>query len=363
MAEKCINKSLEALTEFDKTCCGCPPEITSYYPSSDPYISYEVGPEDMLSFSTTQWVIPIKFHCGCNVIYNPGGGPTKTQYYSQIHSVKVVGTNTANVSFVYLNNATFSNAYPSNFGGNTYSQTLNGWAMVVDKDPTNVLQAKSSGLSGVNIEVQKCSDSTPFSFSLYTEYFFADNFRRYSNTTGCSNTGGATDQIYLWQGAQNTGGQTFLNGSTGTGYVGCYKDLTTYFATPVVFSDSCLVSQGGSNIRWQALKTIQSITVVNSNEPLNWGSHAPNSVWATYNGSQGLWYINVDKNPGGTYHDKTAANPNTDSTVDLEIVVLEANTPCKVDPNDAFDNSIKTSTITVTDVALSNFNNITFCTF
>lgn len=361
MSEKCINKTLEVLTEFNKNCCGCPTIEGTYLPSSNPYISYEVGAEDMLSFSTTQWIIPIKFHCGCNQVFNPGGGLTKTEINSSVHSVSVVGANPANVSFVYLNNATFANAYPSHFGGQTYAKTLSGWAMIVDKDPANILQAKSSGVGGVTIEVQKCSTSTPFSFQLLTEYFFSDNFRRYSNTVGCNNSSGTTTQHYLWQGAENIGSKKFLNGTAGTGFTACYKDMTTYFSTPVTFSDACILTFGGTpSTYFQALKTIQSITVVGSNEALTWGSGA--GVWATYNGAKGLWYINVDKNPGGTYHDYTVANPSIQSEVTLEIVVLEANTPCKVDPNEAFDNSIKTSTITVT-LTLGNFANTTFCTF
>ena len=361
--EKCINKVIE-IEEISTGCCGCTAVDGIANPSANPYISYRVGRLDMLSYSPTQWIIPIKFYCGCFEQYYPGVPPVKIETFARIHNVKVVGINPANVSFVYLSGASFCNTLPAHFGGQNYCQTINGWAMIVDKDLTTVLTASSSGLTGVTVEVQKCANSTPFSFSLKTEYFFADNFRRYSEDLGgsCNNTSGSTTINYLHQGAVNTANNYFLDLNASTGYAECYVDNTTHFSTPVVFFDGCNVSLAGSDSYFQALKTIQEIRVIGSNEPLTWGTR-PIAVDATYNASKGLWYINVDKNVGGTYHTQTVANPAIASTVDLEIDVLESSDPCNMeDPTMGFANQIITKTISVT-VELGHFANTVFCTF
>ena len=363
MAEKCINKSI-AIEEVSTNCCGCTPIDGVANPSANPYISYRVGRKDMLSYSPTQWIIPIKFYCGCFEQYFPGVPPVKVETFSKIHNVKVVGANPANVSFVYLNNASFCNTLPSHFGGQTYCETINGWAMIVDKDPATVLTAASSGVSGVTIEVKKCANSTPFSFNLKTEYFFADNFRRYSDDVGgnCNNTSGSTQTPYLWAGANNAGTSQFLDGNPLTQWVACKKDMTTYFATPVSFFDQCIVSIAGSDSYFQVLKTIQDIRVIGSNEPLTWGSGA--GVWATYNAAKGLWYINVDKDPGGTYHVNTTANPTVASEFTVEIDVLESSDPCDMeDPTTGFSNQIVIKTLTRT-LTTGQFNIVgAACTF
>lgn len=351
MAIKCINKVIE-IEELNTGCCGCTAVEGIANPSvSTPYISYRVGKKDMLSYSPTQWIIPIRFYCGCFEQYYPGVPPVKIETFAKIHNVKVVGLNPANVSFVYLNNASFCNTLPSHFGGQTYCETISGWAMIVDKDPATVLTAKSSGVSGVTIEVQKCANSTPVSFDLKTEYFFADNFRRYSDDIGgnCNNTSGSTQTPYLWAGAENSATKQFLDNNLLTGWVACKKDMTTYFSTPVSFFDQCTVSMAGSDSYFQVLKTIQDIRVIGSNEPLTWGTNTPNSVWATYNASKGLWYINVDKDPGGGFHINTTANPSTASEFTVEIDVLESSDPCDMDdPTIGFSNQIVIKTLTRT---------------
>ncbi len=364
MAEKCILQDvfIEDMF-FDENCCGCDTSAEgTMITTSNPYISYRVGGRDMFNFSPTQWIIPIKFYCGCREICFPGVGCTNSEQYAKIHSVNVLGSNPANVSFVFVQNTAFSNTLPSHFGGQTYTETISGWCMVVDKDLGTVLTAESSGGSGITIEVQKCAQSTPFQFQLFTEYFFADNFRRYSDDTSgnCNSTSGSTTPYYLWCGADNASGHLFLDGNALTGYNECKKDNTTYFSTPVVFFDKCLVSLSGGSSFFQALKTIQDIRVVGSNEPLTWGSNA--GVWATYNQALGLWYINVDKDGGGTYHVNTTSNPLIASTVDLEIDVFQPNAPCNIPPGGSFNNQPMISTITVT-VPLGHFNVVGTCPF
>lgn len=351
MSEKCINKNI-GISTLTTGCCGCETMEGFANPSANPYISYRVGRKDMLSYSPTQWIIPIKFYCGCSEQYIPGSPSIKTETFAKIHNVTTVGANPANVSFVYLNNASFCNTLPAHFGGQTYCQTLNGWAMIVDKDLTTVLTAKDSGVNGVEIEVRKCATSTPFVFNLKTEYFFADNFRRYSEDSGgnCNNTGGSTQTPYLWAGAENTATKHFLDENAATGWASCSKDMTTYYATPVCFFDKCNVSMSSpaNDSYFQALKTIQDIRVVGSNEPLTWGTNTPNSVWTEYDDAKGLWQINIDKD-GGSFHTNTTTNPLIASEFTVEIDVLESSDPCDMDdPTGGFTNAIVLKTITRT---------------
>ena len=341
-------------------CCGCPTIEGTYLPSSSPYISYDTAWDDMLSFSPTQWIIPIKFNCGCSVVINPGSPiPVKTERYANIHAISVVGANPANVSFVYANGQTFCGSFPSHFNTSAYCKTITGWAMLVDKDPANVMQAKSSGAGGVTVSVQKCVDATPFQFQLKTELFFPDNFRRYSAdpSGNCNNSSGSTYKYLLWQGAENIGGKNFIN-QTSSSLVSCNKSTATKFITPVVFTDSCVVTQSGVGPTYfQAFKTIQAIRVISVDD--SWG------VSAVYNGAQGLWEIHTDKNPNGTFHsNRTAPNTSLTAYATFEIDTLENNSPCSslIDGNAAYTNAPIINTTTVT-VALGEFSSTTTCPF
>jgi len=366
MATKCIDKTLEVLTEFNKNCCGCPQIEGSYYPSSNPYISYRVDWNGMLNYSPTQWIIPIEFQCGCLSNSIPGGGTYLTNVKSKVHNIKVVGTNPANVSFAYLSNVTLNGNFPTLWGGNTYSRTaVTGWCMIVDKDPANVMQAKSSGIGGVTIEVQKCSTSTPFSFQLFTENFFSWNFKKNHIAGGatCNSTPPSSSTPFI-RGITsgnmvNTSSTTFYDGTVATSLPFCLKDNGTYFSAPISYSNGCMLSS--MNFQ-QVLKTMQSITVLGCSEPMTWGTGA--GVWFTYNGALGAWMINVDKNPGGTYHVNHVANPSIQTTIDVEIVLLEDSDPCNVaDPSMGFSGQLKTSTHTVFTLALNEFFTTNVCPF
>ena len=231
----------------------------------------------MWDYSPTQYIIKIKIPCGIEVHPHL----PSTIIYKDPHSIYVSGSNPANVSFVFLPTSGVTYTW-TNLFGDTYSKSLSGLCMIVDKD----LVIKDTPKTSITtVVIQQNPSSIPHTQQIKTEQFFNIN-TEINNIT-----------IYPVQASQYYTG-TFSNIWT----LGDAEDLGNgTYRFPIGLEKTT----SGGTIMPFPYKSIQAIRTLGVTTG---GGYSPNpGVIYSYDNNDGIWYVIIPKH-NATFYDGTSGN-------------------------------------------------------
>ena len=159
-------------TVFDSYCCGCESPEWGCVTTPLPPIILEKVDLEVFDFNPSQYIIPLKIACHGKISCLDGANSCGNIQLLQKrpYSIRVIGSNPANVSFYWANGENFSR---TNVWGMSYNQNLFGLCMVVDKDPSNVEIPKSSTII---IGIKRCITDVEYTQVINTDNFFNYNF-------------------------------------------------------------------------------------------------------------------------------------------------------------------------------------------
>lgn len=333
MAEVCKDINVTG-GSINTNCCGCQPNDISntVVAISTPVINIDYRTEEILyDYSATQYIIPIRIVCGCiqNLDDLSSQQPAyKRQNQSIPHSIRVIGSNPSNVSFIIASDKTTvsltrqrtgtTNSYGYVYSNNPV-KTIGGLFMVVDKDPNEVEIPKAST---IQVGIKLCPTDSEVIQTIKTEWFFNNNnpgFRPDTNTgQGSVHPNLNCDCEY---GGDREGEIITSNNSSLYINAICKEDMGSYWRFPVGYYDHCSDKPFYKYSKHCLGRTIQDLRVTGRYYPYS-GSNASYITTTTsasvhYDVTLGIWFVHLPKNEPEQY-----------VTLEADVLMLGHNMPC-----------------------------------